>query len=101
MFTLGHFHGTMLALVNIAAGLTIRNVDGFKLRPSVSFALIWAAILLPGGFLLGGFWTYDGDPGTGVWLVPIGALLMLFGVIGFALGFPRSAGVTPPRRAKR
>ena len=73
MFTLGHFHGTMLALVNIAAGLRIRNVDGFKLRPSVSFALIWAAILLPMGFLLGGFWTYDGDPGTGVWLVPIGA----------------------------
>ena len=101
MFTLGHFHGTMLALVNITAGLTIRNVDGFKLRPSVSFALIWAAILLPGGFLLGGFWTYDGDPGTGVWLVPIGALLMLFGVVGFALGFPRSAGATPPRRAKR
>ncbi len=78
MFTLGHFHGTMLALVNIAAGLTIRNVDGFKLRPSVSFSLIWAAILLPGGFLLGSFWTYDGDPGTGVWLVPIGALLMLY-----------------------
>ena len=32
MFTLGHFHGTMLALVNIAAGLTIRSVEGFKLR---------------------------------------------------------------------
>ena len=80
MFTLGHFHGTMLALVNIAAGLTIRGVEGFRLRPSVSFALIWAAILLPGGFLLGGFFTYDGDPGTGVWLVPIGALLMLYGV---------------------
>lgn len=65
MFTLGHFHGAMLALVNIAAGLTIRSVEGFKLRPSASFALIWVAILLPGGFLLGGFVTYDGDPGTG------------------------------------
>ncbi len=68
MFTLGHFHGTMLALVNIAAGLTIRGVEGFTIKPSVSFALIWAAILLPGGFLLGGFLTYDGDPGTGIWL---------------------------------
>jgi hypothetical protein len=45
MFTLGHFHGTMLALVNIAVGLTIRSVEGFKLRSSASFALIWAAIL--------------------------------------------------------
>ncbi|MEO7724727.1 MAG: hypothetical protein ABIU29_08585 [Chthoniobacterales bacterium] len=87
MFTLGHFHGTMLSLVNIAAGLTIRSVDGFRINRSVSWALIGAAILLPGGFLLGGFVTYDGDPGTGVWLVPFAALLMLYGVVGFALGF--------------
>src|SRR5262249_45831694 len=84
MLTLGHFHGTMLALVNIAAGLTLRGVDGLQIKRSVSWALIWAAILLPSGFLLGGFLTYDGDPGTGVWLVPLGALLMLYGVIGFA-----------------
>ncbi len=101
MFTLGHFHGTMLSLVNIAAGLTIRSVDEFRLRPSVSWALIGAAILLPGGFLLGGFVTYDGDPGSGVWLVPIGALLMLYGVIGFALGFPRGLRDDLPRRKKR
>jgi hypothetical protein len=86
MFTLGHFHGTMLALVNIAAGLTLRGVEGFAIKRSVSFALIWAAILLPGGFLLGGFMTYDGDPGNAIWLVPPGALLMLYGVIGCALG---------------
>ena len=85
MLTLGHFHGTMLALVNIAAGLTIRGVEGLEIKRSVSWALIWAAILLPSGFLLGGFFTYDGDPGSGVWLVPPGALLMLYGVIGFAL----------------
>jgi len=60
MFTLGHFHGTMLALVNIAAGLTIRSVEGFRIKRSVSWSLIGAAILLPGGFLLGGFVAYDG-----------------------------------------
>src|SRR6266550_6037279 len=54
MFTLAHAHGTLLALINIAAGLTARKVDRFSLRPSVSFALIWAAILLPAGFFLGG-----------------------------------------------
>jgi hypothetical protein len=101
MFTLGHFHGTMLALVNIAAGLTIRSVEGFRVQRSVSFALIWAAILLPGGFLLGGFVTYDGDPGTGVWLVPVGAVLMLYGVVGFARGLPKNRQTISTRRAKR
>jgi len=98
MFTLGHFHGTMLALVNIAAGLTIRGVEGFQIKRSVSFALIWAAILLPGGFLLGSFVTYDGDPGNGIWLVPIGALFMLYGVIGFALGLRTASQVSTRRR---
>jgi len=85
MFTLGHAHGTALALVSIAAGLTARNVSGFELRPSVSFALIWAAILLPGGFFLGGIVTYGGDPGLGVWLVPVGALLLFYGVARVAI----------------
>ena len=57
--------GIPYRVVNIAAGLTIRGVEAFRVRPSVSFALILAAILLPGGFLLGGFFTYDGDPGSG------------------------------------
>src|SRR6266568_6766082 len=35
MFTLAHAHGTLLALVNIAAGLTARSVVRFDLRPSV------------------------------------------------------------------
>lgn len=84
MFTLAHAHGTALALVNIAAGLTTRN-KGFDLRPSISVTLIWATILLPGGFFLGGIVTYDGDPGLGIWLVPIGALLLFYAVGRFAL----------------
>jgi len=85
MFTLAHAHGTLLALINIAAGLTVRKVDRFELRPSVSFALIWAAILLPAGFFLGGIVTYDGDPGLGVWLVPVGAILLFYSVARIAL----------------
>ena len=85
MFTLAHAHGTLLALVNIAAGLTVRAVERFALRPPVSFALIWAAILLPGGFFLGGIVTYDGDPGLGVWLVPIGAALLFYSIAQIAL----------------
>jgi len=89
MFTLAHAHGTLLALVNIAAGLTARMVERFTLRPSVSLALIWAAILLPGGFFLGGIVIYDGDPGLGVWLVPIGAALLFYGVARIALDLSR------------
>jgi hypothetical protein len=89
MFTLAHAHGTLLALVNIAAGLTVRTVERFALRPSVSFALIWAAILLPGGFFLGGIVTYDGDPGLGVWLVPIGAALLFYSIARIALDLTR------------
>jgi hypothetical protein len=84
MFTLAHAHGTLLAVVNIIAGLTARNVQRFEIRPSVSFALIWAAILLPGGFFLGGIVIYDGDPGLGVWLVPIGAILLFYGIARIA-----------------
>jgi uncharacterized membrane protein len=85
MFTLAHAHGTLLALINIAAGLTARKMDRFELRPSVSFALIWAAILLPAGFFLGGIVIYDGDPGLGVWLVPVGAILLFYSVARIAL----------------
>jgi hypothetical protein len=80
MLTLGHAHGTLLALVNIAAGLTVRSLPGFELRTSASFSFIWAAILLPGGFFLGALMPYGGDPGIGVGLVPIGGLLLLYGV---------------------
>src|SRR5438445_4644536 len=89
MFTLAHAHGTLLALVNIAAGLTARNVERFELRPSISFALIWAAILLPAGFFLGGVVTYGGDPGLGVWLVPIGAFLLFYSIARIALDLSR------------
>ena len=89
MFTLAHAHGTLLAVVNIAAGLTVRMVERFDLRSSVSFALIWAAILLPAGFFLGGIVIYDGDPGLGVWLVPIGAALLFYSIARIALDLSR------------
>ena len=90
MFTLAHAHGTALALVNIAAGVTARSFKNFELRSGVSFSLIWAGILFPVGFLLGGIVTYGGDPGLGIWLVPIAAVLLFYGVIRIALGLPRA-----------
>lgn len=90
MFTLAHAHGTALALVNIAAGLTARSVKGVRPRSSVSFSLIWAGILFPVGFFLGGIVTYGGDPGLGIWLVPVAALLLFYSVLRIALDFSGS-----------
>src|SRR6266478_5734425 len=90
MFTLAHAHGTALGLVNIAAGLTARNIKGFPPRPSVSLSLIWAGILFPVGFFLGGIVTYGGDPGLGIWLVPIAALLLFYCVARIAFDLSKS-----------
>ena len=85
MFTLGHAHGTALALVNIAAGLTARSFPKFDYNWSVSVCLIWAGILFPLGFILGGVVTYGGDPGLGIWLVPFAAILLFYSVTSIAI----------------
>ncbi len=87
MFTLAHAHGTLLALVNLAAGLTLRTVKGFELTSAASHALIWGSLLLPLGFFLGGVVVHDGDPSLGVLLVPVGALFLLYGVGSTARAF--------------
>ena len=89
MFTLAHAHGTALALVNIAAGLTARNVKRITARTSVCASLVWAGILFPAGFFLGGVVTYDGDPGLGIWLVPVAATLLAYSVARIALDLSR------------
>jgi hypothetical protein len=84
LFRLGHAHGTVLGLVLIVAAL---SGERFKVQPAsvAQMALRIGAVLMPLGFLLAGFWHYESDPGPGIWLVPAGALLLIFGVISFAL----------------
>lgn len=97
MFTLGHAHGTLLALVNIGAGVTVRSTAPFELRPSASFCIVWAAVLLPGGFFLGALMPHGGDPGIGVGLVPLGGLMLLYGVGRTAWDLSRfNAGAARP-----
>jgi len=84
MWTLAHAHGTLISLVHLAFAWSLTfcsrwmNVPGAGFR-SASWAFTGGLILMPLGFLLGGIWTYGGDPGVGIFLVPPGALLMLFG----------------------
>jgi hypothetical protein len=86
MWTLGHAHGTILSLVHVIFGLTVR-VAADSLEQNlrlISSCLIGASLLLPGGFFLGGVVIYGGDPGLGVLLVPIGAVLLLAAVFFIA-----------------
>src|SRR6266567_5262182 len=66
-------------------GLTARNVERFELWPAVSFCLIWAGLLFPLGFFLGGVVSYGGDEGLGIWLVPIAALMLFYSIARIAL----------------
>ena len=79
MWTLAHAHGTLLGIVNVVFGLTIRalsSVPTSRLR-LISRCLIGASVLLPGGFILGGTVVYSGDPGIGALLIPVGGALLL------------------------
>lgn len=76
MFRLAHAHGTLLNLVLIAAAICAR-LELIRLGRFSSRGLRSAVILLPLGFLLGGLWHFKDDPGLGICLVPLGALLLL------------------------
>ena len=84
LFRLAHTHGTLLALVLIGAAICGRLFE-IQPPPAALAALRLGAILMPLGFLLGGIWHPEGDPGVGIWLVPPGALLVIFGAIATAI----------------
>lgn len=99
MLTLGHAHGTLLSLVHIGFACSLKSFsDGSaKWNPWISPALMAASFLLPGGFLAGGLYIYDGDPGLGVFLVPVGAIFLLLGVLLTAL---RTNTIAPPPKTE-
>ena len=101
-WTLAHTHGTLIAVINLIFGLTVRHGSGFERRPgnAASWCLIGAGILMPAGFLLGGVMSYGTDPGLGVLLVPIGSVLLFAAVLSAALGFSRPAE-SPSKPDKR
>lgn len=94
MFTLAHAHGTLFALVNLAAGLTLRSVPQVVFSRPASLALLHGSWILPLGFLLGGFHVHGGDPGIGIVLVPLGAVLVVFGVGSLARACSRALALS-------
>ena len=101
MWRLAHAHGTLLGAVNILFGLTLRSATGATFRDprTISSLLIGASILLPVGFFLGGVQFYGGDPGLGVLVVPVGAVLLLAALFLIASGL-RASPSAPKERSK-
>lgn len=93
MFTLAHAHGTLIALIQLGFAVTVRALPGWRTgsRELASTLLLAAGVLLPVGFLLGGVVVYEGDPGLGVLLTPLGAGLLFAAVLLTALGVHSAA----------
>jgi hypothetical protein len=81
LWRLAHAHGTLLGLVHLAFALTVHSGESAMPHRWISPSLITASILLPGGFFAGGIFTFNGDPGVGVLVVPLGACFMIAAVL--------------------
>jgi hypothetical protein len=87
MWTLAHAHGTVLGLAHLGFAFSITCTPAWtpRTRSIASYSLVAASALMPGGFFLGGVWTYAGDPGLGILLVPAGGALLFASVLLTAL----------------
>ena len=108
MFTLAHAHGALLGLVNIAFGLTVGGGLSVRSPGAASRLLAAGSVLLPAGFFLGGLYHYDGDPGLGTALAPVGAVAVLAAAVLAALpapektpGGPSDAGAPSHEKKRR
>jgi hypothetical protein len=109
MWTLAHAHGTLLSVVHVIFGLSLRVVSDVRARNQrlISACLIGASVVLPGGFFLGGVVVYGGDPGLGgAVLIPLGATFLLIAVFLIArttgaIGLAESTDRSGPTRSKR
>lgn len=84
LFRLAHAHGSLLGVVLVVAAIWARGNDAKIARVAVH-ALRFGAAVMPMGFLMAGLWHPESDPGFAIWLVPIGALPLIFSLISIAL----------------
>lgn len=95
LWTLAHAHGTLIAIVQLlfAQVVSHRWWTSWPRMRLCSFLYLWAALLLPGGFFLGGLAPYDNsDPAIGIWLVPLGAMFLIIAALITASQAAASAG---------
>jgi len=83
LFRLAHTHGTLLGVLLVVAALVLAR--GATVPGIAATALRVGAVLMPVGFLVAGIWHTESDPGLAVWLVPPGALLVIYAAVAFTL----------------
>lgn len=89
-----HAHGIGLALVVLAyAALGVHPGS-----PRSGRRLRAGAVLMPLGFALSVFGVSEADPGPAIFLVPVGAVCAIAGLIGVTRSLPRAprTGAPPP-----
>ena len=83
LFRLGHTHGTLLGILLVVAALVLQR--GAAVPKAAWTALRIGAVLMPAGFFVAGIWHTESDPGLAIWLVPPGALLIIYAAVAFTL----------------
>ncbi len=88
MWTLAHAHGTVLSLVQLAFAAALESRPDLlpRWRGLASWGLTGGQVLLPLGFFAGGLWLEGGEPGVGIFLVPVGGACLVMGLLLVTLG---------------
>jgi hypothetical protein len=84
LFRLAHAHGSVLGMVLIIAAIWGRGI-GARISRVAVIALRLGALVMPLGFLAAGLWHPESEPGLAIWLVPAGALPLIFSLTSIAL----------------
>lgn len=101
MWTLAHAHGTLLSVLHLALGayLALTHLEaGGRLKLASRLSVVgW--FCLPAGFFLGGLTIYDGDPGPGIALAPVGAVAWIaaVGLLATSCISQPAGSTTPPK----
>lgn len=86
LWRLAHAHGALLSVLTILYALGLASLG--EVAPGrarlVTRLLRAGTVLLAGGFFLGGLVIHDGDPGLGIVLAPVGAVLVVVAVAAAA-----------------
>ncbi len=86
LFRLAHAHGTVFGILLLVASLA-QTVGMIAPPRAAVLSLRIGTVAMPAGFLLGGIWHYGTDPGPGIFLAPLGGLMIIFGVITIAVSY--------------
>jgi len=91
LFRLAHAHGTLLSLLLLVSALACDRFD-LNVAKAGQVSLRIGVVVLPLGFLIAGVWHYESDPGLAIWLVPVSAVMVLFGLVTIVLSFRQTKG---------